>query len=150
MKVVITLTNGKEHDLPLGASDADEWMRRFGAMGTSALGDWVEVVPEEGVCRTFVRASQVVTVQLIDDREESFRSTQSGHNPGMDDPNTTAPGPGVPDPTPEPPSPDLSPEPILDPEPPDVQPSPDPQVPPDPRPPDLPPEDPRPPSDNEP
>ena len=28
-------------------------------MGTSALGDWVEVVPEEGTGRTFVRASEV-------------------------------------------------------------------------------------------
>ena len=70
MKVVITLANGKKHDLLLGASDADEWMRRFGAIGTSALGDWVEVVPEEGAGRTFVRASKVVTVQLIDDGED--------------------------------------------------------------------------------
>ena len=38
-------------------------------MGTSALGDWVEVVPDEGVGRTLVRASQVVMVQLIDDPE---------------------------------------------------------------------------------
>ena len=71
MKVVITLANGQVHDLLLGASDADEWIRRFGAMGTSALGDWVEVVPEEGAGRTFVRASQVVTVKLIDDREDN-------------------------------------------------------------------------------
>ena len=70
MKVVITLANGKAHDLLLGLSDADEWIRRFGAIGTSALGDWVEVVPEEGAGRTFVRASQVVTVQLIDDWED--------------------------------------------------------------------------------
>ena len=68
MKVVITLANGKKHDLLLDLSDADEWMRRFGAIGTSALCDWVEVVPEEGAGRTFVRASGVVTVQLIDDR----------------------------------------------------------------------------------
>ena len=66
MKVLITLANGRKHDLLLGVSDADEWMRRFGAIGTSALGDWVEVVPEEGAGRTFVRASEVVTVQLID------------------------------------------------------------------------------------
>ena len=71
MKVVITLTNGKKHDLLLDLSDADEWMRRFGAIGTSALGDWVEVVPEEGAGRTFVRASEVVTLQLIDDPEEN-------------------------------------------------------------------------------
>ena len=67
MKVVITLANGKKHDLLLGLSDADEWIRRFGAIGTSALGDWVEVVPEEGVGRTFIRASKVLMVQLIDD-----------------------------------------------------------------------------------
>ena len=71
MKVVVTLANGENHDLLLGASDADEWIRRFGAMGTSALGDWVEVVPEEGEGRTFVRASQVATVKLIDDREDN-------------------------------------------------------------------------------
>lgn len=71
MKVVIALANGKTHDLLLGLSDADEWIRRFGAIGTSALGDWVEVVPEEGAGRTFVRASEVVTVQLIDDQEDN-------------------------------------------------------------------------------
>ena len=70
MKIVITLANGKKHDLLLGVSDADEWMRRFGSIGTSALGDWVEVVPKEGAGRTFVRASEVLTVQLIDDRED--------------------------------------------------------------------------------
>ena len=70
MKVVITLANADTHDLLLDAnSDAEEWFRRFGAKGTSALGDWVEVVPEEEVGRTFVRASQVVMVQLIDDPE---------------------------------------------------------------------------------
>ena len=68
------LANGKKHDLLLGDSDADEWMRRFGAMGTSALGDWVEVVPEEGADRTFVRASQVVMVKLIDDREDNAQT----------------------------------------------------------------------------
>jgi hypothetical protein len=68
--IVITLANGKKHDLLLGVSDADEWMRRFGAIGTSALGDWVEVVPEEGAGRTFVRASEVVTVQLIGHRTD--------------------------------------------------------------------------------
>jgi hypothetical protein len=68
--VVITLANGERHDLLPGVSDAGEWIRRFGAIGTSALGDWVEVVPEEGAGRTFVRASEVVTVQLIDDGED--------------------------------------------------------------------------------
>jgi hypothetical protein len=71
VKIVITLANGQKHDLLLGVSDADEWMRRFGSIGTSALGDWVEVVPDEGAGRTFVRASEVLTVQLIDDREDN-------------------------------------------------------------------------------
>jgi hypothetical protein len=71
VKVVITLADGKERDLLLVASDADEWIRRFGAMGTSALGDWVEVVPEEGAGRTFVRASHVVMVKLIGGREDN-------------------------------------------------------------------------------
>ena len=71
MKVVITLANGEKHDLLLGLSDADEWIRRFGAIGASALGDWVEVLPEEGAGRTFVRASEVVAVQLIDDGEDN-------------------------------------------------------------------------------
>jgi len=71
MKIVITLANEKKHDLLMDLSDANEWMRRFGAMGTSALGDWVEVVPEGGAGRTFVRASEVVTVQLTDDGEDS-------------------------------------------------------------------------------
>ena len=78
MKVVITLGNGEKHDLLPGASDANEWMRRFGAIGTSALGDWVEVVPEEGAGRTFVRASEVVRVQLIDDGEDD---PQAVHQP---------------------------------------------------------------------
>jgi hypothetical protein len=69
VKIVITLASEKKHDLLLDVSDADEWMRRFGAIGTSALGDWVEVVPQEGAGRTFVRASEVVTVQLIDNRD---------------------------------------------------------------------------------
>jgi hypothetical protein len=70
VKVIITLANGKTHDL-LGVGDANEWVRSFGVRGTSALGDWVEVVPEEGDGRTFVRASEVVTVQLIDDGDDS-------------------------------------------------------------------------------
>jgi hypothetical protein len=71
VKIVMTLANGKKHDLLPGVSDPNEWMRRFGAMGTSALGDWVEVVPDEGAGRTFVRASEVVTVQLMDDGEDN-------------------------------------------------------------------------------
>jgi hypothetical protein len=69
MKVVVTLANEKKHDLLLRESDTEEWARRFGARGTSAPGDWLEVVPEAGAGRTFVRASQVVTVQLIEEAE---------------------------------------------------------------------------------
>jgi hypothetical protein len=77
VKIVIALANGRKHDVLPGASDADEWIRRFAAMGTSALGDWVEVVPEEGAGRTFVRSSEVITVQLIDDgREDSSEVPQ--------------------------------------------------------------------------
>ena len=68
MKVAITLSDGKTRDL-LGVNDAEDWVRSFGVRGTSLLGDWVEVVPEEGAGRTFVRASEVVTVQLIDEEE---------------------------------------------------------------------------------
>jgi hypothetical protein len=71
MKVVIKLASGTKHDVLPGESDAREWIRRFGAIGTSALGDWVEVVPEEGAGRTFVRASDVITVQLIDDQQDN-------------------------------------------------------------------------------
>jgi hypothetical protein len=74
MKIVITLANGEKHDLLMDLSDANEWMRRFGAIGTSALGDWVEVVPEEGAGRTYVRASEVVTVQLVDDGEDNTQA----------------------------------------------------------------------------
>ncbi len=74
VKVVITLANGKNHDLLMDVSDANEWVRRFGATGTSALGDWVEVMPEKGAGRTFVRSSEVVTVQLIDDGEDNPRA----------------------------------------------------------------------------
>ena len=74
MKIAVTLANGKTHDL-LGISDADEWVRSFGVRGTSLLGDWVEVVPEEGTGRRFVRASEVVTVELIDDGEDNQQGT---------------------------------------------------------------------------
>jgi hypothetical protein len=77
VKIVISLANGKKHDLLLDASDANEWMRRFGAIGTSALGDWAEVVPEEGAGRTFVRASEVVTVQLMDEGEDHPQAVPS-------------------------------------------------------------------------
>jgi hypothetical protein len=74
VKVAITLANGKTHDL-LGLNDADDWVRSFSVRGTSLLGDWVEVMPEEGVGRTFIRASEVVTVQVIDDDEADQQAT---------------------------------------------------------------------------
>jgi hypothetical protein len=74
VKVAITLTNGKKRDL-LGVDDADDWVRSFGVRGTSLLGDWVEVVPEQGDGRTFVRASEVVTVHLIDEEEADQQAT---------------------------------------------------------------------------
>jgi hypothetical protein len=68
VKVGIILRTGQRRDL-LGVDNADDWVRSFGVRGTSLLGDWLEVVPDEGEGRTFVRASEVVTVQLIDDDE---------------------------------------------------------------------------------
>jgi hypothetical protein len=70
VKIVIALANGSKHDVLPGVSDAGEWVTRFAAMGTSALGDWVEVVPEDGARRMFVRSSEVITVQLIADGGE--------------------------------------------------------------------------------
>jgi hypothetical protein len=68
MKVSVILGNGQKRDV-LGVDKADQWVRSFEGRGTSQLGDWLEVVPDEGEGRTFVRASEVVTVQLIDDDE---------------------------------------------------------------------------------
>ena len=68
MKVSIVLRNREQRDL-LGVDDADVWARSFGGRGTSLLGDWLEVIPDKGQGRTFVRASEVVTVQLFDDDE---------------------------------------------------------------------------------
>ena len=66
MKVRVTLSNGQEHDV-IGIEDARSWMNSFVGRGSSQLGDWLEVVSEEGDGRTFVRASDVVAVHLIDD-----------------------------------------------------------------------------------
>ena len=66
MKVRVTLSNGQEHDV-IGIEDARSWMNSFVGRGSSQLGDWLEVVSEEGDSRTFVRASDVVAVHLIDD-----------------------------------------------------------------------------------
>lgn len=66
MKLRVTLSNGREREV-IGIGDAATWMDKFVGRGTSQLGDWLEVVPHEGDGRTFVRASDVVAVQLIDD-----------------------------------------------------------------------------------
>jgi hypothetical protein len=72
VKVAITLAGGETRHL-LGVEDADNWMKSFGVRGTSLLGDWIEVVPddEDGHTRTFVRASQVVSVHLIADQDDA-------------------------------------------------------------------------------
>ena len=75
MKVRITLGNGTTHDL-LGVDDAADWVRSFGIRGTSKLGDWVEVLPEEGDGRTFVRASDVVVVHLVPEEHDEQASAQ--------------------------------------------------------------------------
>jgi hypothetical protein len=66
VKVRIALSNGQEYDV-IGIDDAKSWMNSFVGRGSSQLGDWLEVVSEDGVGRTFVRASDVVAVHLIDD-----------------------------------------------------------------------------------
>jgi hypothetical protein len=81
VKVLVTLANGESHEVVMGVSDATEWMRRFGAVGTSALGDWVEVISEEEAVRTFVRSSEVVTVKLIDDGEDPVPVPHLGSAP---------------------------------------------------------------------
>jgi len=62
----ITLSSGRAHEV-VGIGDPEAWMSSFVGRGTSQLGDWLEVAPDAGGGRTFVRASDVVTVQLIDD-----------------------------------------------------------------------------------
>jgi hypothetical protein len=66
VKLTVTLRNGETCDL-LGIEDVEAWVKSFVGRGTSQLGDWLEVVAEEGTGRTFVRASEVVTVKLVDD-----------------------------------------------------------------------------------
>jgi hypothetical protein len=66
VKLTVTLRNGETCDL-LGIEDVEAWVKSFVGRGTSQLGDWLEVVPEEGTGRTFVRASEVVTVKLVDE-----------------------------------------------------------------------------------
>lgn len=77
MRVAITLAGGETRHL-LGVEDAGNWMKSFGVRGTSLLGDWIEVVPddEDGHTRTFVRASQVVSVHLIEDEDEVGHPSQ--------------------------------------------------------------------------
>jgi hypothetical protein len=66
VKLTVTLRNGKTCDV-LGIEDVEAWVKSFVGRGTSQLGDWLEVVPVEGTGRTFVRASEVVTVQVVGD-----------------------------------------------------------------------------------
>jgi hypothetical protein len=66
MRLLVVLSNGQEREV-IGIDDAEAWMKSFVGRGTSQLGDWLEVAPGEGGGRTFVRASDVVTVQLTDD-----------------------------------------------------------------------------------
>jgi hypothetical protein len=65
MKLRITLSSGQEREV-IGIGDAETWMDKFLGRGTSQLGDWLEVVPDEGHARSFIRAADVVAVQLID------------------------------------------------------------------------------------
>lgn len=69
MKLRVVLSNGQEREV-VGVGDAETWMNSFVDRGTSKLGDWLEVVPDEGSGRTFVRASDVMTVRLIDDQAD--------------------------------------------------------------------------------
>ncbi|HEX4745864.1 MAG TPA: hypothetical protein VFU99_03180 [Gaiellaceae bacterium] len=66
MKLRIALSSGREHDV-IGIDNAEAWMNSFAGRGTSKLGDWLEVVPDDGSERTFVRASDIVAVRLVDD-----------------------------------------------------------------------------------
>ena len=66
MKLRVVVGNGRELEV-IGIDDAETWMKSFVGRGTSQLGDWLEVAPVEGRGRTFVRASEVVAVQLIDE-----------------------------------------------------------------------------------
>jgi hypothetical protein len=66
MKVRIVLSNGQRRDV-IGIDDPETWMDKFVGRGTSQLGDWLEVVPDEGAGRTFFRAAEIVSVHLIDD-----------------------------------------------------------------------------------
>jgi hypothetical protein len=66
VKVLITLAHGATYEL-VGIANPEDWARSFAVRGTSQLGDWVEVVPKGGAARTFVRAAQVVTVELVAD-----------------------------------------------------------------------------------
>ena len=75
MKVRITLGNGTTHDL-LGVDDAADWVRSFGVRGTSKLGDWMEVLPEDGDGRTFVRASDVVAVHIVPEEHDEQASDE--------------------------------------------------------------------------
>jgi hypothetical protein len=66
MKLRVVLSTGHEREV-IGIHDPEAWMKSFVGRGTSQLGDWLEVAPVDGSRRTFVRAADVVAVQLTDD-----------------------------------------------------------------------------------
>ena len=66
MRLLIVLSNRQEREV-IGIEDAETWMTSFVGRGTSQLGEWIEVAPIDGGGRTFVRASDVVAVQLAED-----------------------------------------------------------------------------------
>ena len=73
MKLRVTLSNGQAREV-IGIGDTEAWMNKFVGRGTSQLGDWLEVVPKESEGRTFVRASDVVAVHLIDDEPAGYET----------------------------------------------------------------------------
>ena len=68
MRLRVTLSDGHAREV-IGIGDVEAWMDKFVGRGTSQLGDWLEVVPNEGEGRTFVRASSVVALHLVDDEK---------------------------------------------------------------------------------
>lgn len=78
MKLRVTLSNGQAREV-IGIDDAETWMDKFVGRGTSQLGDWLEVAPKEGEGRTFVRASDVVAVHLIDDDTPEQETPDRSH-----------------------------------------------------------------------
>ena len=65
MKLRVTLSNSDPREV-IGIGDTETWIAKFVGRGTSQLGDWLEVMPREGEGRTFVRASDVVALHVVD------------------------------------------------------------------------------------